>query len=512
MPSYVGLDPDGITQFGSSAVNLGLNVHSLKLRLRENAPIPELGGILPADAAVALITDAVRRALAQLQREHVLPDSADLLEIATNVGCTPAFDLQRRVLLREVCRQAGLTVDLVNLVEEPIAAALEIIRGGATDPGRMLVIDLGGGTLDVCVMTVTPGVDQFALHATGGTELGGDRFTSVIEDRLKLELAGRRGLAVDDLRLPPEDESALWNRAENAKISLSTLPTFRVALPGEPPETGTVELTAEWFRDASKPLVGQILGYVEGVYRHARLTLDRTLADGEVINLKLATDGPSHLDTVCLVGGASHMPFVRAAFARIFADRVVDSEFLGSDVIETVVLGLARHEDLDRIDYRYPNWGIDAVFQAGGLESKVALYEPFTKTLELTRFGPGEQYRRVVDIPHGFHSGTVAVSLAPVVRRNGVVWPQTPLPRGSRTLTITIDYFGRVRVWAGSTPLYWEHGEPLFPTPFEHPRPEQAPAAPPPPPPLCVHGAERGLCQYVRCPHHASGGVDMDAN
>jgi hypothetical protein len=520
MPSYVGLDPDGVIRFGSAAVNLGVNVHSLKLRLRKNAPIAELGGVLPADAAISLITEATSRALRQLQSEHVLPGSAHLLEIATNVGCTPAFDLERRVLLREVCRRSGLTVDLVNLVEEPVGAALEIIRGGATDTGRMLIIDLGGGTLDVAVISVSAGVDQFDLHATGGTGLGddgrtmlgGDRFTAVIEDRLKLELAGRRGLALGDLRLPPEDQTALWNRAENAKINLSTIPTVRVALPGEAPETGTVELSAVWFRDAARPLVDQMVGFVEGVYRHARLTLDRSVVDGDVINLSLATDGPSHLDTVCLVGGASQMPFVREGFRRIFGDRVVEQEFLGSDVIETVVLGLARHDDLDRIDYRYPNWGIEGVFRAGASEANVVLFEPYSPTLELTYFGPGEQYRKVVDIPPGFQGGFVEVNFVPIVRRSGIKWPQTRLPRDAKSLRITIDYFGRVRLWADDVPLFWSNGEPAYPTPFEHERPAAPPPEPPAPPVLCVHGAERGLCRYVRCPHHAGGGVDMDAN
>ena len=74
--------------------------------------------------------------------------------------------------------------------------------------------------------------------------------------------------------LTRQDRTALWNRAEVAKVDLSSTSSVRVQLPGggDAPE---VELTADWFERTTAGLTERIVGFIEGVYRVARLTLDR---------------------------------------------------------------------------------------------------------------------------------------------------------------------------------------------------------------------------------------------
>ena len=523
LPSYLATSSDGEFLYGSAAVNAQSHVHSLKLLLRENRVIEDLG--FDAErAAHILIDEAVRRALARLRAEGTLRDEVGTLTVAMNVGCTPAFNLAQRLRLRDICLDLGMQVRLINLVEEPVAAAFEIGRAGVATSGRAMIIDIGGGTLDVAVMRIgTTGAD-FVVFATSGTELGGDRFTNVIVEYLKLQLASARGVPVDGLRLTPEDRSALWNRAELAKLSLSTREAAVVALPGG----AEVTVTREWFRHASALLVEQIAGFVTGVYRQARLTLDRgelgdpqpggvTVSldeDGnfqDVRGLRLGSDGQEHLDHVFLVGGASRMPAIRDRFGNELRSRMLDPAVFGIDPVHAVVLGLGRHEQLDRLELRYPNWQVVAVLASpDGRGSEIQLYEPFAPTFRLTMDGPTATYAYTAELADGVNWESASLEFRPVVRAAGEVWPAVALPEGATSLTLKIDLFGSVTLLAGGVDLY-----PKMVSPFAldgRPRADWLPKKQPDPamPEFCIHGATRGRCSYVACPYHAFGGIAMD--
>ena len=147
---------------------LRLDVHSVKLRLRDNEYLDALG-IDAEKAAHLLIDEAIRRSLVVLRNENALSAEFASLTVSINVGCTPAFNLTQRLRLRDICLGLGLTVRLVNLVEEPVAAAFELGLSGAASQGRMMVIDIGGGTLDVAVLRMG------ASSATRGSFASTDR-------------------------------------------------------------------------------------------------------------------------------------------------------------------------------------------------------------------------------------------------------------------------------------------------------------------------------------------------
>ena len=99
----------------------------------------------------------------------------------------PAYfnDAQRQAT-KDAGKIAGL--DVVRIINEPTAAALAYGRGKT---GRMniAVYDLGGGTFDISVLSVSDGV--FEVLATGGDAfLGGEDFDSrIVMDWLVLDFA-----------------------------------------------------------------------------------------------------------------------------------------------------------------------------------------------------------------------------------------------------------------------------------------------------------------------------------
>ena len=110
------------------------------------------------------------------------------------VVTVPAYfnDAQRQATI-DTATIAGLTVE--RIINEPTAAALAYgMERGMGDSGArtLLVYDLGGGTLDVTVMTVDRGVFE-VLSTCGDTQLGGQDFDSNLVDYFVKEIKEKMG-------------------------------------------------------------------------------------------------------------------------------------------------------------------------------------------------------------------------------------------------------------------------------------------------------------------------------
>jgi hypothetical chaperone protein len=89
--------------------------------------------------------------------------------------------------LSEACEHAGFRD--VTFYPEPLAATLSYLwQRSARVAGTVLTVDFGGGTLDLCVVRHS-GMD-FAVLATAGADLGGDRIDQAIFRRLLFPLLG----------------------------------------------------------------------------------------------------------------------------------------------------------------------------------------------------------------------------------------------------------------------------------------------------------------------------------
>ena len=120
--------------------------------------------------------------------------SADILRVLKNrateclfseptgaVITVPAyFDDAQRQATRDAARIAGLEV--LRLLNEPTAAAIAYGLEQA-QTGCYAVYDLGGGTFDISILTLTDGVFQ-VLSTAGDTHLGGDDFDRLLAAQL----------------------------------------------------------------------------------------------------------------------------------------------------------------------------------------------------------------------------------------------------------------------------------------------------------------------------------------
>ena len=205
----------------------------------------------------------------------------------------PAYfnDKQRKATHR-AGELAGLKVE--RLVNEPTAAALAYGIHQLDSEARFLVFDLGGGTFDVSIVEIFEGIIEVRA-STGDNHLGGEDFNDSLVQLMRERFGERWGDA-------GRGEDGLYQRlresAERARRAMSGAPS--------------AELSVTWQGEAFRTEVST----ADFEARVAPL-LDR-LRDPVLRSLRDSNIHPSSLSDVILIGGATRMPVVRRAVAKMF--------------------------------------------------------------------------------------------------------------------------------------------------------------------------------------------------
>merc|ERR1712038_1325725 len=219
--------------------------------------------------------------------------------VSDAVITVPAYfnDAQRQAT-KDAGQIAGLNVKRV--INEPTAAALAYGLNKAKDEGTVAVYDLGGGTFDVSILTLSQGV--FEVMATNGdTSLGGEDFDNHLLNFLVAEFKKDQGidLSKDSLAL-----QRLKEAAEKAKCELSSAATTEVNLPFiTADQTGPKHMTLTLSRAKLENLVSELI--------------KRTIKPCE-IRLKDAEVAKNDVDEILLVGGMTRMPKVQETVSQFF--------------------------------------------------------------------------------------------------------------------------------------------------------------------------------------------------
>jgi molecular chaperone HscC len=206
----------------------------------------------------------------------------------------PAYfnDRQRRAT-RRAGELAGLRVE--RLVNEPTAAALAYGIHERTRETKFLVFDLGGGTFDVSVVELFEGVIE-VRSSTGDNRLGGEDFNEAIVEDFFRSHAKKLGIP------RPQDDQLLYQRvreqAERARRCLSRESSATLSVVWRDQEF-THQLDTVTLEKLCQPLLDRL-----------REPVARALRDGAI--------DASTLNDVILIGGATRMPMVRRAVARMF--------------------------------------------------------------------------------------------------------------------------------------------------------------------------------------------------
>src|SRR3989339_2116194 len=222
---------------------------------------------------------------------------------------------------RQATKDAGAIAELevVRLVNEPTAACMAYGLDKSDKEIKILVFDLGGGTLDVTVMDFSEGV--FEVKSTSGdTQLGGTDMDEALVDFLASEFRKTEGI---DLSKDSTAMQRLREAAEKAKIELSTVFETDLNLPfitstNEGPKHMQIKLTRAKLEQLIDPIIKRCKHPTEQAIKDAKLSVNQ-------------------INKIILVGGPTRMPIVR----QFVEDSVGKQAERGVDPMECVAMGAA---------------------------------------------------------------------------------------------------------------------------------------------------------------------------
>lgn len=299
-PSVVFFDDDGTATVGERAKaelerDPGHVVTLIKRDMGRDSHAVEAAGHrwYPQQVSAVILRKVVEDALAHLG--HPLSAEGPIVDAVITV---PAyFGHAERTATVDAGRLAGLNV--MDIVNEPTAAAVAHGLRGAAGGRTVLVYDLGGGTFDVTIVRMLRnGVE---VVATGGdSRLGGAdwdrRLTELVLDKL----------GETDPDADPRTDAGLMAQlvlqVEKVKIALSRreVSRFRVRTAQGPSDWITV--SRDEYEEATEDLLDRTIDFTRDLLGRARHR------------------GVTAIDDLLLVGGMTRSPAVARRIAAAFPD------------------------------------------------------------------------------------------------------------------------------------------------------------------------------------------------
>ena len=227
------------------------------------------------------------------------------------------FNDNQRQATKDAGAIAGLEV--VRIINEPTAACLAYGLDKKGKEEKILVFDLGGGTLDVTIMDFGGGVFE-VVSTSGDTQLGGTDMDNAVIDHIAGEFKKETGI---DVRNDKMAMQRLREAAEKAKIELSNVLETDINLPFITADaSGPKHLTMKLTRSKLESLV-------EPIVKRCQHSIDQALTDAKL--------KASDISRIILVGGPTRMPIIQK-FVEDYVGKKVER---GIDPMECVAIGAA---------------------------------------------------------------------------------------------------------------------------------------------------------------------------
>ena len=312
-PSYVAFTKDGQLLVGEPArrqavTNPDGTIKNVKRKMGSNEKVTALGKEYTPQQISAFILQKIKK-----DAESYLGETVEKAVITV-----PAyFNDNQRQATKDAGAIAGL--DVVRIINEPTAAALAYGLDKSDVEQKIMVFDLGGGTLDVTIMDFSDGVFQ-VLSTSGDTQLGGSDMDEALTKYVIGEFQKETGI---DLAA---DNMAFWRvreACEKAKIELSTTMQTEINLPFISSDaTGPKHLIQTITRAKLEELVEPIVSRCRG-------PIDQAMSDSRL--------NPDKIDKIILVGGPTRMPIIQNFVESIVGPKIQR----GIDPMECVSMGAA---------------------------------------------------------------------------------------------------------------------------------------------------------------------------
>ncbi len=283
-PSVVGLDDDGNVIVGDVAKE--------RLITHPERTAAEFKRTMGTDKTYKLGEEAFSsQQLSSILLRKIVADAKAYLneDIDEVVISVPAyFDDKMRTATKQAAEMAGIKCE--RLINEPSAAALAYLYKHGWKDGTYMVVDFGGGTLDVSIIDSFDSVMEI-IAVAGNNHLGGKDINEAIYKHFCL---------VNNLQessLTSEEKAIIYRMSETTKIALSTNPIAVMSVCLNDKEyslsldnNALIKIAHESFERLFEP--------IKKALKDSRLK-------------------PTDLEAIVLVGGSCKMPTVASYIEKI---------------------------------------------------------------------------------------------------------------------------------------------------------------------------------------------------
>ena len=236
-------------------------------------------------------------------------------KIINVVLSVPAYYNDRQKFeTKKICEYAG--VNLLQLISEPTAAAISFGFESLSEDNIILVIDFGGGTFDLCLLSYLD--NAFIEIGKGGDMwLGGDNIDGLLTDYVLSNAIKSHDIndvkeliSTLDTKMQSKFKSELREKVEAAKIVLSTSDKANIELFGilKDKNDKLVDIDVTISRNDFDSLISPLVEKIK--YSINQLLIDNSF-------------DVSLIDKVIMVGGGSLIPEVQKTVQNFFgSDKV----------------------------------------------------------------------------------------------------------------------------------------------------------------------------------------------
>ncbi len=322
-PSYVAFTKDGQRLVGEparrqAAINPEGTIQAAKRKMGTDYKFKAAGKDFTPQQISAFILQKIKQ-----DAEAYLGDKVEEVVIT----CPAYFDDNQRTATKDAGEIAGLKV--LRIINEPTAACLAYGLEKAGKELKILVFDLGGGTLDVTIMEMWKEGGFKVVATSGDTQLGGTDMDNVLIDYIAKEFKKETGI---DLKNDKMAVQRLREAAEKAKVELSSTVTTDLNLPfitadASGPKHLAMSINRAKLEELVSPIVERCRHPLEQAIQDAKSAFEK---EGSSFNAK-------DIDKIIMVGGPTRMPVIQKFVEDYFGKKIER----GIDPMECVALGAA---------------------------------------------------------------------------------------------------------------------------------------------------------------------------
>jgi molecular chaperone DnaK len=330
------------------------------------------------------------------------------------------FNDNQRQATKDAGEIAGLEV--VRIINEPTAASLAYGLDKINKDLKIMVFDLGGGTLDVTIMEMGGGVFQ-VKSTSGDTQLGGTDMDNSVVEYVIQEFRNQTSI---DIRNDKAAMMRIKEAAEKAKIELSNVMSTEINLPflsydsSSGPKNLVMTLSRSKLEELLRPIIEKCKGPMLQAIQDAKLN-------------------PTDIDKIILIGGPTRMPIVRQFITSVMSKEPER----GIDPMEAVAMGAAVQGAIIAGDVTTDILLVDVTPLTLGVEVLGGLKEPLiernttipTKKSKVFTTAADYQNAVTVHVVQGERSMAADCVSLGMFNLSGI----PPAPRGIPQVEVTFD-------------------------------------------------------------------------